>query len=106
MGGEDSMVQHKIDARAWSQGGELFEELQGLEEKMAGAIGPLALELQPDAAVPGEPKAVLSDRRPEQVAAELLQARAVFCRHGHDSSLIDRTLLEPAIGVEGRGVRA
>ena len=50
------MVQHEIDARARSQGGELFEEFQGLEEEVAGAIVPGALELQQDATVPGEPK--------------------------------------------------
>ena len=36
MGGKDSVVQREIDARARSQGGELFEEFQGLEEEVAG----------------------------------------------------------------------
>jgi hypothetical protein len=31
MGGKDSVVQHEIDARARRQGGELFEEFQGLD---------------------------------------------------------------------------
>lgn len=61
------------------QGGEPFEEFQGLEEQVAGAIVPGAPELQQDAAVPGEPKAVLSDRGPQQVAAELREPRTVFC---------------------------
>ena len=74
------MVQHEIDARARSQGGELFEEFQGLEEQVAGAIVPGALELQPNAAVAGEPKAILRDRGSKQVAAELLEPRTVFCR--------------------------
>ena len=46
MGGKDSVVQHEVDARARSQGRELFEEFQGLEEQVAGAIVPGALELQ------------------------------------------------------------
>ena len=50
MGGEDSMVQHEIDAGARDQGGELFEEFQGLEEQVAGAIVPFALELEQDGA--------------------------------------------------------
>ena len=32
MGGKDAVVQHEIDARARSQGGEIFEELEGLGE--------------------------------------------------------------------------
>jgi hypothetical protein len=46
MGGKDSLVQHEIDARARRQGGKLFEEFQGLEEEVAGAIAPGALELR------------------------------------------------------------
>ena len=81
MGGEDAVVQHEIDARPRGQGGELFEEFPGLEEQVAGAIVPDALQLQQDAAVAGEPEAVLGDRRPEQVAAELLEPAAVVGRH-------------------------
>ena len=62
MGGKDSVVQHEIDARARSQGGELFEEFQGLEEEVVRAIVPGALELQQDATVRGEPKTVLGGR--------------------------------------------
>jgi len=58
------VVQHEIDARARDQGGKLFEEFQGLEEQVAGAIGPGALEFQQDTAVGGEPEALLGDRRP------------------------------------------
>jgi hypothetical protein len=47
MGGEDSMVQHEIDAGARDQGGELFEEFLGLEEQGAGAIVPGAFEFGP-----------------------------------------------------------
>ena len=65
MGGENAVVQHEIDARARSQGGELFEEFQGLEEEVARAIVLGALELQQDATVPGEPKTgfSLTERR-------------------------------------------
>jgi hypothetical protein len=79
MGGKDAVGQHEIDARARSQGGELFEEFQGLEEEVAGAIVPGARELQQDATVPGEPKTILGDRGAQQVAAELLEPRTIFC---------------------------
>ena len=62
MGSKNSVVQHEIDARARSQGGELFEEFQGLEEEVVRAIVPGALELQQDATVRGEPKTVLGGR--------------------------------------------
>lgn len=101
MGGEDSMVQHKIDARARSQGGELFEEFQGLEEQVAGAIVPGALELQQDAAVPGEPKAILSDRGPQQVAAELLEPRTVFC--GNEQVGVEIEALKVGLAGPGAG---
>ena len=42
---EDPVVEHRIDAGAGGQGGELFEELEGFEEEVAGAVGPLAFEL-------------------------------------------------------------
>jgi len=48
---EDAVVEHEVDARARDQGGELFEELQGLEDQVAGAVGPWGLEREPDAAV-------------------------------------------------------
>jgi len=59
------VVQHEIAARARSQGGELFEEFQGLEEAVAGAIVLGALALQQDATVPGEAKTgfSLTERR-------------------------------------------
>ncbi len=79
VGGENAMVEHEIDARPRSQGGEPFEEFQGLKEEVAGAIVPGALELQQDAAVAREPEAILGDRRSQEVAAELLEPRTIFC---------------------------
>ena len=78
MGGKDAVVRHEIAARTRSQGGELFEEFQGLEEEVARAIVPGALELQQDATVPGEPKTILGDRGAQQVAAELLEPRTIL----------------------------
>ena len=74
------MVEHEVDPGARSQGGEFFEELQGLEEQVAGAVGPLALQLQQHAAVGRELEAVLGDRGSEQIAAELLGPRTGFRR--------------------------
>jgi hypothetical protein len=85
MGGEDAVGEDEIDAGARSQGGELFEELEGLEKEMARAVSPGALELQPNAAVPGEPEAILSDRGSKQVAAELLEPSPVGGRYAQVS---------------------
>ena len=46
MRGEDAVVKDEIDAGARGQGSELFEEFEGLKEEVAGAIGPLSLQLQ------------------------------------------------------------
>ena len=56
---EDAVVQDEVYVRVRDQRGELFEELQGLEDQVAGAIGPRGLERQADAAGGGEPEAVL-----------------------------------------------
>jgi hypothetical protein len=49
MGREDPVVEHEIDAGARGEGRELFEELEGLEEEVTRAVGPLPLQLQQDA---------------------------------------------------------
>ncbi len=99
--GEDPVVEDEVDAGARSQGGELFEELQGFEEQVARAVGPLALQLQQDAAVGRELEAVLGDRGSEQIAAELLEAGAVFCRHGQ--AHVEIEALEVGAAGPGRG---
>jgi len=76
MGSEDPVVAHEIDAGARGEGSELFEELEGLEEEVTCAVGPLPLQLQQDASVAGELEAILGDGRPQQVAAELFESRA------------------------------
>ena len=60
---EDAVVQDEVYVRAGDQSGELFEELQGLEDQVAGAVGLRGLEREPDAAVGGEPEAVLGHGR-------------------------------------------
>ena len=78
MGSEDPGVEHDIDAGARGEGSELFE---GLEEEVTCAVGPLSLQLQQDASVAGELEAILGDGRPQQVASELFESRALFRRH-------------------------
>jgi len=80
---------------------ELFEEFQGFEEEVAGAIVPGALELQQDAAVPGEPEAILGDRRAQEVAAELLEPCPIF---GWDGEVrVEIEALQMGLTGTGRG---
>jgi len=51
---------------------------QGENLARAGAFG-CEWAGRSDAAVPGEPKTILGDRRAKQVAAELLEPRTIFC---------------------------
>jgi len=95
------VVQHEIDARARSQGGELFEEFQGLEEEVARAIVSGALELQQDATVPGEPRTILGDRGAQQVAAELLEPRTIFC--WYEQVRVEIEALKMGLTGPGRG---
>lgn len=62
MGSEAPVVEHEIAAGAWGQGGEPFEEFEGIEEEVTGTVGPLALELQQDVSVAGETQPLLGDR--------------------------------------------
>ena len=52
-----------IDKRPATSGhearGPLFEELQRLEDQVAGAVGPRGLERQSDATIPGKSETVL-----------------------------------------------
>lgn len=95
MRGEDPVGEYEVNAGARDQGSELFQELQGLEEEVAGAVGPAALELPQDAAVSREPETVLGDRRAQQGAAELFQPRAIFCRHRQAHIEIEALEIDP-----------
>jgi hypothetical protein len=89
MGREDPVVEHEIDAGARHKGSELFEEIEGLEEEVTCAVGPLPLQFQQDASVAGELEAILGDGRPQQVAAELFESRALCRRHAQVRVEID-----------------
>jgi hypothetical protein len=71
------MIQDEIDPRPWGERGQLLEQLQGLEDEMPSAVGPGRFEGEEHAVIAQEPEAVLGDGRAQQIAAELLQARAV-----------------------------
>jgi hypothetical protein len=74
-----------------------FPEAPGArEEEVAGAVGPRALERYQDAAVGGEPKTVLGDRRAQQVAAELFEPGAVFYRHRRAHGKIEALEIGPS----------
>jgi len=56
-GGEDAVVDDEVHFRPRDEGGELFEELDGLEEEVRGAIAPDRLEIDEDAPVGAGPRA-------------------------------------------------
>jgi hypothetical protein len=76
-----AVVEDEVDPRPRGQRGELLEQLQRLEHEMARAVRPGGLERERNAAIGQEAEPVLSHRRPEQIAAELFQARAIGGRH-------------------------
>jgi hypothetical protein len=75
------MIEHQVDPRPWDQRRELLQQRERLEEQLACAIRPRALQREHHAAVGEDPEPVLRHRRPEQIAAQLLQPRAIRRRH-------------------------
>jgi hypothetical protein len=74
MGGENPVVEDKIDAG--TQGGEIFQEFEGLEEEVAGAVSPRALQFQQDgAATAGRP----SKEKAEWSRYSPTASRTCFC---------------------------
>ena len=57
------MGEEQVDRGAGDEGGELFQEFDGLEEEVRCSIAPHCLELDEDAPVGAEAEAVLCERR-------------------------------------------
>jgi hypothetical protein len=77
-----SVVQHEVDSRAGREGGQPFQQLDGLEQQRRRPIGPLGLEREENAAVGGAREALLCNRRPQNIAAQLLKRLAIVRRDG------------------------
>jgi hypothetical protein len=87
MRGEEAVVHDKVDRGARDEGRELLQEFDGLEEQVRRAIAPHRLELDEDASIGAEADAILGERRPKEVTAELLEAGTIGGR-------------DPDVGVE------
>jgi hypothetical protein len=70
-----------VDARPRGERGQLLEQRERLEHELPRAVRPRRLEREHDAAIVQEPEPVLRHRRSKQIAAQLLQAHAIRCRH-------------------------
>ena len=66
---EHAVVEHEIDPRPRGERRQLLEQRERLDDEMACAIRPGRLERAQDATVGQQPESILSDRRPEQIAA-------------------------------------
>ena len=74
MRGEEAVVHDQVDGGAGDDRRELFQELDGLEEELRGAIALDRLERDEDAPVGPELEAILGERGAKEVTAELLEA--------------------------------
>ena len=70
-------------------------------------VGPLPLQLQQASSVAGELEAILGDGRPQQVAAELFESRALCRRHAQVGMEIDafEVRLAGPTRADPRGIR-
>ena len=71
------MVEDEVDAQPRREGGQPRKQVERLEDEVARAVLPWALQLEHDVAVLGEPESILRDRWPQQVPAELLAPLAM-----------------------------
>jgi len=71
------LIQNEVDGAPGCDRGELFQQLDGVEEEMGGAVAPGALECDEHSPVGAELDAVLGERGVEERAAELFEAGAV-----------------------------
>jgi hypothetical protein len=71
------VIHKQVHRGARDEGRELFQELDGLEEEVRGAIAPDHLELDQDASIGAEAETILGERGAEERAAELFDARAI-----------------------------
>jgi hypothetical protein len=69
------VIDDEVGVGARNQGGELFEQLLGLEGNVVGAITPRRLETDKHPTVRSERQAIFGDGRPQKVTAELLETR-------------------------------
>jgi hypothetical protein len=74
------VIDHEIDARSGDQGSELLQQLDRREEEVRRAVVPLGLQGDQHEAVGRQREAVLGNWRPEDVATQALNARAVIGR--------------------------
>ena len=79
--GEYAVIEDQVDSRPRDEGGKAPEKVQRVEDEVARAVRPRRLQLEHDPAVLAEPEPILRDRRPEHVAAELLQALTILPIH-------------------------
>ena len=80
---QHAVVAHQIGPRPRNQGRERLQRRERLEEQLARAIRPRALQREHHTVIVELPEPVLRHRRPEQIALRLFQARAIRCRHRH-----------------------
>ena len=81
--GEYAMVEDQVDSRSRRERGQACKEVQGLKDEVAGAIRPRGLQLEYDATARGEQEPILRHSRPQEIAAELLEALAIRAGHGN-----------------------
>ncbi len=92
-GCEDPMVGHEVSTRPRDEGGELFDELEGLEEDGAGAVFEWSPEDVLDAAVFRLEEPVLGDGAAGHISADPFKASAIpgrdadICVEGEASDL-------------------
>jgi hypothetical protein len=77
------VIDDEVDARPRRERGQPRKQVQRLENEVARAVLPWALQLEHDAAVLAEPEPILRDRRPQQVSAELLAPLAILPADRH-----------------------
>jgi hypothetical protein len=80
---EDAVIDEQIGARFRNHSRKLFQQLGGFEADRPCAIMPRAAQAEQHLAVARQLETLLSNGRPQHVAAEVLQPIAISRRHGY-----------------------
>lgn len=109
-GGKDAVVEEEVDVGAGDEGRELYEQLDGVEEQVGGAVVPRGLEAQAHPALVVALEALGRQRGSKEVAAEALEAPSAAGTHGHGGMEVEAVggapCALPCSAMPSRGRRA
>jgi hypothetical protein len=86
---EHAVIQHEIDPRARCERRQPLQELEWVEQQVGRAIRPSMAQLHEHLPRVGQAGSVVRHRRPQHVATDAFQPRAITTRNHHTSMQVE-----------------